>query len=99
MHAPKIKLRLHTYQYATEIKIQVINKQCKDAMVQFKPNLISRRAARYFSTIKPWRLMNLLNEFRSRLVSKPCCLRHNESLRSLFMKSTLDVQILAYLTS
>ena len=40
MHAPKIKLRLHTYQYATEIKIQVINKQCKDAMVQFKPGLL-----------------------------------------------------------
>ena len=24
MHAPKIELRAHTYQYATEIKIQVI---------------------------------------------------------------------------
>ena len=33
MHAPKIKLRVHTYQYTTEIKIQVINKQCKDTMV------------------------------------------------------------------
>ena len=30
---------------------------------------------------------------------RPCCLRRNESLQSLFMKSTLDVQILAYLTS
>ena len=41
MHAPKIKLRAHTYQYTTEIKIQVIiNKQCKDTMVQFKPGLL-----------------------------------------------------------
>ena len=29
MHAPKIKLRTHTYQYTTE-KIQVINRQSKD---------------------------------------------------------------------
>ena len=66
MHAPKIELRAHTYQYTTEIKMQVINKQCKDTMLQFKPgyvNLISRRAAPYFSTIRPWRLTNLLNEF------------------------------------
>ena len=34
MHAPKIKL---CAQYTTEIKVQVINKQCKDTMVQFKP--------------------------------------------------------------
>ena len=40
MHMPKIKLRAHTYQYTTEIKIQVINKQCKDTMVQFKPGLL-----------------------------------------------------------
>ena len=33
MHAHKIKLRAHTYQYTTEIKIQVINKQCKDTMM------------------------------------------------------------------
>ena len=35
MHMPKIKLRARTYQYTTEIKIQVINKQFKDTMVQF----------------------------------------------------------------
>ena len=35
MQAPKITLRAHTYQYTTEIKIQVINKQCTDTMVQF----------------------------------------------------------------
>ena len=40
MQAPKITLRAHTYQYTTEIKIQVINKQCKDTMVQFKPGLL-----------------------------------------------------------
>ena len=40
MHAPKIKLHAHTYQDTTEIKIQVINKQCKDTMVQFKPGLL-----------------------------------------------------------
>ena len=40
MHVPKIKLRAHTYQYTTEIKIQVINKQCKDTIVQFKPELL-----------------------------------------------------------
>ena len=40
MHAPKIKLRAHTYQDTTEIKIQVIKKQCKDTMVQFKPGLL-----------------------------------------------------------
>ena len=34
MHAPKIEWRAHTYQYTTEIKIQVINKQSKDTMVQ-----------------------------------------------------------------
>ena len=32
--------RAHTYRYTTEIKIQVINKQCKDTMVQFKPTCI-----------------------------------------------------------
>ena len=67
MYAPKIKLRAHTCQFTTEIKIQVINKQCKDTMVQFKPGLLisspEGRAAPYFSTIKPWRLTNLLNEF------------------------------------
>ena len=62
-------------------------------------NLISNRAAPYFSTIRPWRMKILLNNFWSRLVSKPCCLRRNESQRSLFFKSTLHVQILAYLTS
>ena len=41
MHAHKIKLRAHKYQDTTEIKIQVINKQCKDTMVQFKPGLQS----------------------------------------------------------
>ena len=41
MHAPKIKLRAHTYQDTTlEIKIQEINKQCKDTMVQFKTGLL-----------------------------------------------------------
>ena len=40
MHAPKVTLRAHTYQYTTEIKIQVINKQCTDTMVQFKPGLV-----------------------------------------------------------
>ena len=40
MHAPKIKLRAHTYQYTTEIKLQVINKQYKDTMAQFKPGLL-----------------------------------------------------------
>ena len=40
MHAPKIKLRAHRYQDTTEIKIQVINKQCKDKTVQFKPGLL-----------------------------------------------------------
>ena len=40
MHMPKIKLRARTYQYTTEIKIQVINKQFKDTMVQFKPGLL-----------------------------------------------------------
>ena len=40
-----------------------------------------------------------LNDFGSRLVSKPCCLRRNESPQSLFMKSTCDMQTLAYLTS
>ena len=40
MHTPKIKLRVHTYQYTTEIKIQVINKHGKDTMVQFKPGLL-----------------------------------------------------------
>ena len=41
MQAPKITLRAHTYQYATEIKkIQAINKQCTDTMVQFKPGLV-----------------------------------------------------------
>ena len=40
MHAPKIKLCVHMYQDTTEIKIQVINKQCKDTMVQFKPGLL-----------------------------------------------------------
>ena len=40
MHAPKIKFRAHTYQDTTETKIQVINKQCKDTMVQFKPGLL-----------------------------------------------------------
>ena len=39
MHAAKIKLRTHTYQYTTE-KIQVIDRQCKDMMVQFKPGYI-----------------------------------------------------------
>ena len=34
MHAPKIKLRAHTYQDTTEIKIQVISKQYKDTMVK-----------------------------------------------------------------
>ena len=62
-------------------------------------NLISNRAAPYFSTIRPWRMKILLNDFWSRLVSKPCYLRRNESQRSLFFKSTLHVQILAYLTS
>ena len=32
-------------------------------------------------------------------VSKSCCLRRNDGPRGLFMKATLDVQILAYLTS
>ena len=32
------------------------------------------------------------------MVTKPCCQRRNESPRSLFKKSTLEVQILAYLT-
>ena len=32
------------------------------------------------------------------MVTKPCCQRGNESPRSLFKKSTLEVQILAYLT-
>ena len=40
MHAPKIKFRAHTYQDTTETKIQVINKQCKDTMVQFQPGLL-----------------------------------------------------------
>ena len=40
MYAPKIKLPAHAYQDTTEIKIQVINKQCKDAMVQFKRGLL-----------------------------------------------------------
>ena len=40
MHPPKIKLRKHTYQHTTEIKIQVINNKCKDAMGQFKPGLL-----------------------------------------------------------
>ena len=40
MQAPKITLRAHTYQYTTEIKIQVVNKQCTDTMVQFKPGLV-----------------------------------------------------------
>ena len=40
MHTPKIKLRTHMYQDTTEIKIQVINKQCKDMMVQCKPGLL-----------------------------------------------------------
>ena len=45
---PKIKLRAHTYQDTTEIKIQVINKQCRDTMVQFKPRLlISSPAGRH----------------------------------------------------
>ena len=35
MHAPRIKLRAHTYQDTAEIKTQVINKQCKDTVVQF----------------------------------------------------------------
>ena len=34
MHVPKIKLRAHKYQETTEIKMQIINKQCKDTMVQ-----------------------------------------------------------------
>ena len=34
MHVPKIKLRAHKYQDTTEIKMQIINKQCKDMMVQ-----------------------------------------------------------------
>ena len=40
MHAPKIKLRAHAYQDTTEIQIQVISKQCKDTMVQFRPGLL-----------------------------------------------------------
>ena len=40
MHAAKIKLRAHMNQDTTEIKIQVINKQRKDTMVQFKPGLL-----------------------------------------------------------
>ena len=40
MHMPKIKLRARTYQYTTEIIIQVINKQFEDTMVQFKPGLL-----------------------------------------------------------
>ena len=49
-------------------------------------------------TIRPWGIKNLFNDFWSRLVTKPCCLRRNESPRSLLMKSTLEVQIRAYLT-
>ena len=41
MHAPKIKLRAHTFQDTTEIKIQVIKKQCKDTIiVKFMPGLL-----------------------------------------------------------
>ena len=40
MHMTKIELRVHMYQDTTEIKIQVINKQCKCMMVQFKPGLL-----------------------------------------------------------
>jgi len=32
MHSPKIKLCAHTYQDTTEVKIKVINKQCKDTV-------------------------------------------------------------------
>ena len=70
MYAPKIKLRAHTYQFTTEIKIQVINKQCKDTMVQFEPGLLisspeglHHTYRRQESTIRPWRLTNFLNEF------------------------------------
>ena len=50
-------------------------------MVQFKPGLLISSPA--LSTIGPWRLKNLSNDFWNRLISKPCCLSRNESPRMI----------------
>jgi len=53
----------------------------------------------YLTTVVRLCLKNFLTDLTSNEDVKPCCLRRQDRLRSLCIKSALAVQILAYLTN
>ena len=79
MRELKIKLYAHTYRDTSEIQHYVINKYCKDTMVQFKPGLLISSPAGLHHTSEVQFVEHIVQEkipcLRQKMIKSIPCLR------------------------